>query len=153
MSDYVDHTVCAECGGVCCKGASGITFPRDFGFTAVEIETALVAAFASGMWIVDHWEGYCPSVPDGSEGRFVRPRHDTDPCDPVECATWGGHCLFLFADGCALPDDSRPTTCRSLEPARKPNPCTQHIEDQKLEAARQWWRYRGALSRAIARAS
>lgn len=120
--EVFDHDICAECGGKCCKHGSCLAHPNDFGDTHEQVIKNLRSALESGMWIVDYWEGQCPSLPEGAEGFFIRPRmiedldlhpeRESNWCVP----SWGGECLFLTPEGCSLDDSTRPLGGRSLVP-------------------------------------
>jgi hypothetical protein len=111
MHDYPD--ICKACGGRCCQGMPGIAFPEDFGLPATE---ALKAAFASGQWAIDWWEGDPrPDQHQYCQVYFVRPAvkgKEGQLRDP----SWGGACTFLTISGCSLEPEKRPRQCRELEP-------------------------------------
>jgi Fe-S-cluster containining protein len=112
MNGYENKTLCAECGGVCCKALPGGTFPEDFGMPD---EARLQAALASGRYAIDWWEG---DVTGGERGQtyFVRPAvkgSEGELRDPA----WGGTCtFFIHGTGCELAFSDRPYECRFLEP-------------------------------------
>lgn len=150
--EVFDHEICSECGGECCKHGSCLAHPNDFGDTAEQVISNLRNALESGMWIVDFWEGECPSLPKDSEGFFIRPRmvedlylhpeREQNWCVP----SWGGECLLLTPNGCSLDDHSRPMGGRSLTPKRGEDKCTQtmkwedadHSENEKPTFALAW---------------
>lgn len=111
---YTDAKLCAECGGKCCKRMPGSAHPDDFG---QPLKENLIAAFRSGNWAVDWWEGDPrPGMYELPRGLFVRPaiKGVYRLMDP----SWGGECTFLTNTGCSLPYDKRPAICRLLEPSK-----------------------------------
>jgi len=68
-------------------------------------------------------------------------------CDP----SWGGQCVHLTGDGCALPWESRPTVCRSLEPrAEGSGNCVDH-SGSKETAPIVWLPYGRQIRAALKR--
>lgn len=116
LEGYINSDNCAACGGECCRQATCLAHPRDFGETPQEIKDNLLAALESGMWIVDYWDGDCPSLDEDEIAYFVRPRSIRDACESWEYGSWGGECLFWSAEGCAIPPEARPLGGLALIP-------------------------------------
>lgn len=128
---FLRPSLCAPCGGKCCKSLPGSAYPEDFPTPA-----ALRGALDSGRWCIDWWDG------DAREGKdeltrtlFVRPA--IKGCEGQRShAGWGGECTFLGNHGCELKPSKRPTECRSLEPRK--NGCHMHNGHGKRGAAVAW---------------
>ncbi len=128
---YEKEKVCRACGGACCKRMAGINFPIDFGKMPEEIREAVKKALLSGDYAIDWWVGKLEGI---HSPRFVRPRHKGFPrVDP----SWGGECVFLKEDGCALNAADRPLSCKVLEPDSS-GECINHLKHSKKEAAKAW---------------
>ena len=164
MKLYINHELCQQCGGACCKRYPGATFPQDIvNNYGEDIETALVAALRSGFTI-DWWEGdlgegypkgwhidYETDIehdaePGYHQAYYIRPRCDTDH-DGLYNGTWGGQCVFLTDEGCKLAAELRPTGCRLLEPQEDNSECVAH-GGGKLESCKAWWGYCDVIKRA-----
>lgn len=116
-------TVCAACGGRCCRTRPGVEAPDRFA-GAPDPVGALAAALGSGDWVLlEHlgvpWRDGVPP-PDADRYRVIRyPR-------PATLAERGrgrpdasgepSDCVFLGAAGCRLAFAERPRMCQSLEP-------------------------------------
>lgn len=135
---YENKEVCSECGGRCCRHMSGGTEPEDFG---PDVEENLRAAFSSGRWSIDWWGGELGGEMDPM---FIRPRHKGAPLvDP----SFGGECVFLQEDGCALEPEDRPMGCRRLEPVADGD-CVSHVGgavNAKEASVRAWLPYQDLL--------
>lgn len=143
-SNPTTHALCSACGGKCCRDASGEAFPSDF---APDMEAALVAAFRSGEWVIDWWEGDPrPGVHEWGVSYYVRPRTDRDRSG-LYCPGWSGRCVFHTDTGCRLPYAKRPTSCRELIPGES-DTCTMSEGAGKQAAAVAWLPYRNVLLRA-----
>lgn len=147
---YENPAICATCGGKCCKSLPGAALPTDF---AEPLADSLEAAFSSGLWAIDWWEGDPRGLayddPNAvSRGYFLRPRTvgKMQLYDP----SWGGECVHLGNKGCALPYEKRPAGCRLLEPSRGPV-CPEH-GGSKREAAIAWLPYHKEIEGAASRA-
>jgi Fe-S-cluster containining protein len=117
-------SLCAECGGQCCRSRPGVEAVERF-LAAADPVAALGAALASGDWVLaDHvglpWtDGVPPPEPERRRLiRYPRPataaergsgRASSDPA--------ASPCVFLGEAGCRLAFADRPRMCRSLEPA------------------------------------
>lgn len=127
---YENPELCAKCGGECCNRHPGAYMPEDFLQAGKQdMPAALEAAFASGMIVVDWWEGDPRSEHEDwntdnlSKAYYVRPRMLQDE-EGIFCAGWWGTCIFLEPTGCKLGADARPSGCKLLEPrAEKDGDC------------------------------
>jgi hypothetical protein len=147
-SNPTTNAICSACGGKCCRHMSGEAFPSDF---APDMEAALVAAFRSGEWVIDWWEGDLrPGVHASDDfypqGYYIRPRVDTDRSG-LYCPGWYGRCVFHTGTGCRLPHAKRPTSCRELIPGEG-DTCTMNEGAGKRAAAVAWLPYHDVLLRA-----
>ena len=137
IEQYLAPEICAKCGGKCCNRMPGEAVPdniiRLFGGT---LEQALKAAFDSGDWVIDWWEGDPrPAKDELYQGYYVRPRAINDAAGLYN-PSWGGQCSFLIGDHCKLAPEERPQACRLLEP--KEDGCVMHEPGGKREAALAW---------------
>jgi len=114
-------SVCAVCGGKCCKAMPGEVWPDQVGDVNGSKVDAILGLFLTGKYVADCWEGD-PRPRDTfeglehDEGMFVRPRIKGEDLSEVEFRSWGGECVFLKGDGCELSLGDRPRTCRLLQP-------------------------------------
>lgn len=122
VEQYLAPEICAKCFGKCCKRYGGSAKPEDitrnFGD---DLPIALRAAFATGLWVIDWWEGDPRGLDyDSSDyigrGYYIRPRMLGDN-DGLYNASWGGQCaLLILGEGCSLAPELRPFSCRMIEP-------------------------------------
>lgn len=114
---------------------SGATLPEDF---TAPLSESLYAAFRSGKWVVDWWEGDPRGWDYGKEDRvskgyYIRPRAKNDR-PGLFCPAWSGsECIFHTGHGCMLLPDRRPATCRLLEP-RVEGECILHGAGKHMAA-------------------
>jgi len=140
-------SVCAACGGVCCKNQPGAVFPEDVGFP--EEPERLISMLRSGRYAIDWWEGdidpegdldVCYFVRPAARGREGQTRH----------ASWGNDpCTFLTETGCALPFEERPRGCRMLTPGPEGKDCQPREGSTKADACRAWRPYHEELVEII----
>lgn len=130
MEAYEKPSICAACGGVCCKALPGAEWPEDNNEKSIRIK------LSSGNYALDWWEG---DTEDGGDLRrvlFLRP--STKGMEgQVFDASWGGECGFLTSTGCSLSAEDRPRGCRELEPVEG-GACINH--DGAKEGAAKAWR-------------
>jgi hypothetical protein len=111
-----NRSICARCGGACCKTQPGIDHPAPYLATADPAGT-LAARLGTGTWVLslhpwrdstsDSWEAlYYPRPATVTEQatRSILAQSDDAPC------------ALLTADGCALPFAERPYLCQVLAP-------------------------------------
>lgn len=142
LSDFIDEDLCTPCGGKCCESYPGAAIPEDFGAPDVLLLTEkLTAAFNSNNWSVDWWEGDPIAGGSRSRAHYLRPaiKGASARFDP----SFGGRCIFLKSDGCAIFND-RPSGCRGLQPGA--DGCYP-IYGSKLEASIAWTKYEHMLVR------
>jgi hypothetical protein len=119
LPTFPSSSECINCGDrCCCKVLPGGAFPEDFNLPASE--NKLREILASGLWSIDWWEG---DPRDGmseiDRGYYVRPA-TINKQGVLFDGSWGGVCVFLKKNGCALPIEDRPGGCRSLKPRTIP---------------------------------
>lgn len=147
--------VCVPCGGACCKSVPGSASPEDFGAPDREaMRQRLTAAFDSGRWALDWYEGDpvdCPAAYDRERTRayYVRPARVGHTYELFDPAWPGTACTFLGKGGCELTHDERPLECRALEPVAGDKQCTSHA-GSKRERAIEWIRYERVLAEVVA---
>ena len=111
-------SICGPCGGECCKTQPGATSPRQWGTTAEEMTQNLAAAFITGRWAVDWWEGDVDPNGDLDDVYFVRPHAvGYDAGTIFHGAGRNRQCNFLAKDGCTLKPEARPDGCLHLVPS------------------------------------
>ena len=137
QSTNEDAAVCTKCGGACCKEQPGITAPAQWGTSAEEIKANLTAAFVTGKWAVDWWEGGTESGGTLNEVYFVRPaaKYVTDF---FHGAGHNRECVFLGSEGCALTASERPDGCLQLIPSRNAQDCLPKGAPSKEFYAKAW---------------
>ena len=144
LEQYLAPGTCAKCGGKCCQRLPGEAKPGDIvRLFGDDLQRALVAAFCTGNWVIDWWEG----DPRGLEyddphaidcGYYIRPRVLTDTQGKLYNGSWGGECIFWTPEGCTLAPEERPWGCRVLEPkSGDGSECISHGSG-KNEAAMAW---------------
>ena len=130
-----DRSICAACGGYCCKRVPGAALPGDFGDGKEMIEARVSTALATGYWAIDWWDGD-PREGETEMGRafFLRPSTKEDAHRRIFRGLWpseGGGCVFLRSNGCSLEHDQRPFTCRELVPVEGGRGC--YSSDEMLK--------------------
>jgi len=151
--NYLAPDICAACGGKCCKNMPGECHPMDFDRP---LDVSLYAAFTSGIYVVDWWEG------DPREGMdyddedymdralYVRVRGHDDGPGVFHPAWFGNQCILLREEGCILAPESRPMSCRMLEPSTEK--CRMHDEGGKHTMALAWLPYNDLILEVARRA-
>jgi len=163
LRQYQNDKACSFCKGKCCKTMPGITHPTDWGApNKREMLSRLKAAFISGRWALDWWEGDPRydnhlDAPNNSNSvtYFVRPAVKNKEGE-MKHASWGGECTFLTMGGCSLEHDDRPTECRALEPNQKVFTdktvgCISKLGEKK-EFTIEWLPYQKVVKEAISQA-
>ena len=103
------NSICAKCGGRCCKSFACIFAPEDLSKFGVTLTLDDLTEFMStGMFALD---SYFDSENDTFIW-FIRPRHKE--C-PIVDESYGGECIFLFPNGCMLDWDKRPLQGKSID--------------------------------------
>lgn len=151
---YDNKQLCSECGGKCCKGASGGASPEDIERIFNDnLMNSLVSAFRSGEWVIDWWEGDPRGLSYDDpgavcDGYYIRPVMSNDNKPGLYQPSWGGVCIFHNqADGCKLEPSNRPLTCRLLEP-QPDNKCVMHDGGSKREVAVMWVPFHNEITEA-----
>lgn len=135
-----EDSVCAECGGACCKSYAGAYHPADFRHEITEefLESLFDPAIEIPPVSIDWYENFREP---GRKGFYIRPRHvDGDEVDP----SYGASCALLTPTGCSLDWDHRPWQCRALKP-EKNRVCGG--SDGKRLAAEAWDQYHDILEK------
>jgi Fe-S-cluster containining protein len=135
-------SLCALCGGDCCRLQPGVEAPERF-LATPDPAGALQQSLASGLWVLDRHYG----LPPGADGTPQIPAADLEilyprPATVAESARGGimatagvGECIFLAPDGCRLAFSERPLMCRALVPGTDFSCSTGW---SRLDAARAW---------------
>ena len=119
-------SLCAKCGGTCCKRMPGLFTPEDFGLP--ENVEGFKKRFKEERLSVDWWEGDIRFRDFRTEGfalsqgeklltqtSYVRP--PVVGASKVFDPTWGGACAKHSKEtGCSLKFEDRPYECRNLVP-------------------------------------
>jgi len=148
----LNTSMCAKCGGECCKEQPGITLPQQWGATAEEMLDNLAAAFTAGRWAIDWWEGDVDPDGDLDDVYFVRPHAVGFDADTLfHGAGHNRRCTFLSNTGCTLTAETRPDGCLALIP-NKPHTCELKNDDHaKKKYAWAWHPYQDVVLAAAAR--
>ena len=149
-TNYLNQPLCEKCGGACCKRMPGAMLPEDVLHVSGKdsIFDGLCALFATGKYQVDWWIGD-PTGEDREREKayFVRPTALDDRRSHIYSPSWGGACVFLTSDGCALAPEDRPAECRLLEP-KENGGCVGHSGGGKMVAAIAWIKFESDIKRA-----
>ena len=142
MSEFYENkSICAKCGGKCCKAIPGCEFPKDLGMPD---ETILREKLASRKYDIDWWDG--DTEPGGFLDRVLYLRPATKEAEgKIFDASGGGECILLGPSGCSLAAKDRPRNCRELEPISNGN-CKVH-DGSKKAAAHAWRPYQEIIER------
>lgn len=111
-----NKTMCAACGGRCCKGLPGCCWPQDFElYDSNSSPEKLLAALRSGRYSIDWWEDLV------IDKYWVRPKVHIHPIfgddeAPLFHGGWPTGCILLGPEGCMLSWNDRPYECRALVP-------------------------------------
>ncbi len=106
IDGFENAELCSKCSGKCCKTHAGRAIPEDFGSTRAESEAGLKHAFETKMWAIEPFLGTLA----------VRPAHVGNAKLYDEYYDLNCRCVFLRQNGCVLPFEKRPYTCRMLKP-------------------------------------
>jgi Fe-S-cluster containining protein len=121
--NYLNESLCAMCGGCCCRRMPGALSPEDaLHLTGQDnIFDALRVLLSTGDYQVDWWEG--DPRPDGEleQAFYLRPTVLDHRRTRLYSPSWGGTCIFLSETGCRLAPEDRPAECRLLEPKEDGN--------------------------------
>lgn len=110
-------SVCAKCGGACCRTVPGTFAPEDFGAPDLDaLRHGIGLALDLGAQI-DWWQGN-PILDDDSEVRCYFVRAPIAGERRLYSPTWGGMCGWLRPSGCVRPFDERPAACRAVVVSR-----------------------------------
>lgn len=146
-------SLCAACGGECCKTQPGIEAPDPF-LARPDPAQALAAALDAGDWVLARhvgvpWAGGEPP-PDEIRWRLIlypRPATAAERLSgSVEASGAPSPCVFLGPGGCRLPYGERPRMCQSLEPWANGD-C--RAEWGRGEAALAWLPHQGLVAAAL----
>lgn len=149
---FENEELCAACGGDCCNNMPGAMMPDDIkgypgGMWGLMSEK-LYSLFYTKHYVIDCWEGDPrPDKDELDQAYYIRPKNDDTSHPGLYSFSWGGRCIFLTEHGCKLEAESRPYTCRMLEP--KPNKeCIVHGQGGKRGCAIAWIEHTDAIERA-----
>ena len=134
--DCTNYSMCAECGGRCCKETGCFFMPQDFekieyNYLKNEIETKQYISISA----VNSFFGIVFPI----FRLYLKVRNvDSEICN----VSTPGTCMLLTPTGCALNFRERPTGGKALIPG---NPCTGKIRGDEAVAA--WRPYEDILKR------
>lgn len=118
MEKYVDHDMCSECGGQCCKENGCIYLPNDFNkldFHSLKKEINKGYISVSGQpfagFAGDAWTFLL----------YLRARNEG--ASEVDLITSGGPCKLLNENGCLLDEENRPSLGLLVKPTKVGGPC------------------------------
>jgi hypothetical protein len=146
-----NRSLCAACGGACCRTRPGIDSPERF-LSHDDPAGHLFSLLASGNWVLDRHLG----LPETPDTRLLADRMGTVTWYPRPATVQeqrqrtltglpqAGECVYLGSDGCALSFRDRPYICRALEPAS--DEC--HSPWSRADAALAWWPLQEMVLRA-----
>lgn len=128
-----NEKLCEECEGKCCKRLPGGYSPQDIKrlFPAIDLKHSVEKALRTGKISIDWWEDDKPLY-------YLRPS-TVEKVGVIYDPSWGGKCVFLYSDGCALPKNKRPETCRKLEPKPRNKKCITHYKEPTKYAIGLLW--------------
>lgn len=131
-------TVCARCGGQCCRTRPGIESPERF-MALPDPSAALATLLLQRKWGLETHYGvpYTPGVTAPDPDRIIKyPRPMTvgeqDPDNKDH--SHPDDCIYLTPTGCELSFEDRPRMCREL------------IPDSAFECETPWGRREAALA-------
>lgn len=132
------RTLCARCGGQCCRTRPGIEAPERFLALPAPSE-ALAALLLQREWVLETHYGvpYTPGVTAPDPGRIIRyprPATVTEQRAADEDHARSDDCIYLTPTGCRLTFEARPRMCRELQP------------DSCFECETPWGRREAALA-------
>ena len=158
-----NKTICAACGGRCCKNSGCEIFPQDVKkwFNTKEITSDIIVKLLNSGYIQIDWfygdvrfseYGY-KFTPEYFENHEELNRiyylHMRSGNDPAIHGSWGGTCRMLTEHGCPMSWDMRPTGGKSLIPnANGDGKCHESFLDKK-EAVLAWIPYQEILDAAM----
>ncbi|MDK9716803.1 MAG: hypothetical protein OEL57_02710 [Trichlorobacter sp.] len=132
------RSICARCGGQCCRTRPGIESPERFQ-AQPDPATALAELLIRREWILETHYGvpYTPGVTAPDPDRIIqypRPATMSEQSKNSAGITAADDCVYLTPVGCSLAFDSRPRMCREL------------IPDSCFECETPWGRREAALA-------
>jgi len=138
MENNENKKICAECGGHCCKSASGVYAPEDF--PSVDYKS-IKNLLMTGKYQI-RWSFYGKSISDNVPTYYLCPRHKG--VSIVDYTQKGAVCIHLTKKGCALPFEKRPFGCKDLVPTDKEGEeCSFTLTPQQERA--KWLKYQELL--------
>ena len=134
-----NKSLCASCGGDCCKRLPGCCLPEDIErlFPAESLFMSVKMALASGNFQIACW--------DASQALYyVRQTVLDGNQDRVLSYSWGGKCKLHTSKGCKLKFKDRPFECRILVPS-KDRYCVYQkgVKSGKYESGKAWHKIKG----------
>lgn len=108
----INHEICAECGGECCKRCGCEFSPDDFSEISFEF---LKKEIQKGYITIEYINGEIVHQDNGSYILRVRNKEDSI----VKYHFSKGPCILLGEKGCKLSDDKRPAGGRLLRPSNE----------------------------------
>ena len=132
------QTLCARCGGQCCRTRPGIEAPDRF-LALPDPAAALAGLLARSEWVLETHYGvpYTPGVTAPDPDRIIqypRPATMSEQGTTSVDIIAADDCVYLTPTGCNQPFESRPRMCREL------------IPDSCFECETPWGRREAALA-------
>jgi len=131
------------CQGHCCQALPGMTTPKDIQrmFPAESLEQSVIKALESGKFAIDWYVTECDHlffIRPATKKAFVVRLHQKSWL--IYDGSWGGTCIFLTGEGCNLPYQQRPETCKVLKPSPKPVECELPYKHNAKKVYGRLWR-------------
>ena len=143
-----DFSLCAQCGGACCRTQPGIDHPARF-LAAVDPAGLLAGLLQDHRWVLSLHPWRDEETGIWLALYYPRPALVTEHAAQSTLAQAdSGDCVFLGPTGCQLSFTERPYLCQVLEPLPD-NGC--HAPWTKRDAAIAWRPHQEVVHGAIQR--
>jgi len=138
LTNNEHRSICARCGGQCCRTRPGIEAPDRF-LAQTDPAAALTELLARREWVLETHYGvpYTPGVTAPDPGRIIhypRPATVGEQSRSDADLSAADDCIYLTPTGCSLAFEARPRMCREL------------IPDSCFECETPWGRREAALA-------
>lgn len=138
LTNNEHRSICARCGGQCCRTRPGIEAPERF-LALPDPATALAELLLRHEWMLETHYGvpYTPGVTAPDPDRIIqypRPATVIEQRADNKDQSRSDDCTYLTPTGCSLAFEARPRMCREL------------IPDSCFECESPWGRREAALA-------